>query len=1115
MSEREQLEQAIAALEAQRTVLGDAIADIALAPLREKLAALETQSRAAEPQLRYVTVLFTDVASSTQMGQQLDPEEIMAIMDGALRRFKAIVEQHEGRVLRFMGDGLKAAFGLPISREDDAKRAIRAGLALLADAQAYAQEVEHHWGLSGFSIRVGINTGQVIHGGGVEADNTAMGMTVNLAARMESTAPPGCLQISHATYRHVRGVFNVQPREPMRVKGKDDLIQTYLVQSAKPRAFRMPTRGVEGIETRTIGRAAELRRIQAALSAAIEARAISVVTVVGDAGVGKSRLLYEFTNWLDLQPHGQHVWLFKGRATQEMTGLPYALLRDILAFRFDIQDSDRAALAREKLEQGITNVMGADGLEMSHFIGYLIGLDVSDSPFLAGIRDDARQIHDRAFFYIAQFFAALTQDYPAVMLLEDIHWADDSSLNLIDYLAHGERVAPLLIVGLARPTLFERRPTWGTELERHTNLELNPLSDDDSRALVVEILRNVPAVPPELLNLIVSRADGSPFYIEELIKMLIEDDVILIGEDPWRVNLGRLDALRVPPTLTGVLQARLDSLPHQERVTLQQASVIGRVFWSDAVKALQRIDSHPWPEDALRRLSHKELIFQRELSAFAETQEFIFKHAILRDVTYESVLKRLRRHYHAQAASWLSDHGGERVGEYAGLIGEHFERAGDAQQAAEWYARAAQQACKIYATEAAIGYYQRALAFWNNHASMAVAAEIVEAYEGLGEMLNWQGRYDEAAEAYAAMRDVAGADALAAQARADNGLAMARAYQGDHRAALESAEQAEKLAQVAGAHVELAVALRIQGQSLFRLGDAGAALAIGERALALSAEMDDHQSIGRNLNLLGAVHNILGHYHEANQAWEEALAVFEAAGDRRMVGVLLNNLGVIAEARGEDQTAFERYRDAAAIARAIGHRNDEMVYRSNLAGARIRLSEYQAAERDLLQIIQMAGASGGDMLADAYRLLAQTYLGQHKLPGALTAASRALELGHAADVPEVIGTAWRILGMIASDLPFKVSDMRLAENSTITGLQPSEIVTPEICFAESLRIFIGAGMAGERAKTLQSWATHELERGDQTRGAAMWQTAKQIFMQLGADFEAERMDHPTHSTQVG
>ncbi|HEX8686753.1 MAG TPA: AAA family ATPase, partial [Pyrinomonadaceae bacterium] len=587
----------------------------------------------------------------------------------------------------------------------------------------------------------------------------------------------------------------------------------YGVRSAKQRAFRVQTRGVEGVETRMVGRKAELRRLTDALESVFEEGELQVVTVVADAGLGKSRLLYEFSNRVELLPDA--IYVFIGRAGESAQGLPYALVRDVFSFRFEIQDSDPPQVAREKLERGMLamcpGASEAETLMRAHFIGQLIGFDYSASPHVSGIRDDARQVRDRAFRYAARFFSEISRQYTVVLYLDDIHWADDGSLDFIDHLARNCSDVPLMILCLARPTLLERRPAWGEGRERHARLTLQPLSKKESRQLVEEILRRAHGVPPELREMVVGGAEGNPFYVEELIKMLIDQRVIVTGADEWSVDASRLGEVQVPPTLTGVLQARLDRLTPGEKAILQRASVIGREFWDGAVEHLgagltavatratgraapPARDSAPAAEVArvLESLRGKELIYRREASSFAGAREYIFKHALLRDVTYESVLKRDRREYHRRAADWLARHSGGRVGEYAGLIAEHYERAQSTQDAAEWYGRAGRQARETYAPETAIRHYRKALDFLaaRDASKEGGAAEDpgldalrLEWYEGLGEVLRVQARYSEAAEAYHEMRAAAEAlQATPAQARAWNEIALVQSSQGDNRA---------------------------------------------------------------------------------------------------------------------------------------------------------------------------------------------------------------------------------------------------------------------------------------------------------------------------------------------
>jgi predicted ATPase/class 3 adenylate cyclase len=1121
MADREQLEQTIAALEAQRALLGDAVVDTALAPLRQQLAAL--QARPAGDQRKLVTILFADVSGFTAMSETMDAEDVRDTMNDLWARLDGAITAQGGFIDKHIGDAIMALFGAPTAREDDAERAVRAALAMQKEIALWNTDRDRDTlaampSLSdvSISIRIGVNTGPVLLGEvGTTAEYTAMGDAVNLASRLEHAAPVGGILISHDTHRHVRGVFEVQALEPLKVKGKVEPVQVYVVKGLRPRSFRTTTRGVEGVETRMIGREAELACLQDAFRAVVDKKQPQLVTVVAEAGVGKSRLLHEFTRWLEEEGGG--LSFFKARADEQSGRLPYALARGLFTYAFHIQDSDEAALACKKFEAGVAGLLAEGGLEKAHFIGYLLGFDFREasSPYLHGLLGDPRQIRDRAFGYATQFFAAAaTADHPTVVFLEDIHWADDGSLDLAEHVARECQAAPLLLVCVTRPSLFERRAGWGRVIApMHTRLDVHPLSEEDSRQLVAEILRKVSNVPPTLRDLVVSRAEGNPFYVEELIKMLIEDGVIVKGEEQWSVQVEQLEGARVPPTLTGVLQARLDGLAPVERGALQKASVVGRTFWDAAVARL----GEGQPEAAagaerpealgarLDALQARELVFEQERSAFARAQEYIFKHAILRDVTYESVLLRLRRGYHAQAAAWLIEQAHERVGEYAGLIGEHYERAGQAAEAVEWYRRAGRQAQDAYAPEAAIEYYQRALALLPppEGAEKAQLAQRIELYKGMGEVLRWQARFAEAEEAFEAMRTAAEAAGDAAdRAYAWNELALVQEGMGDYRAMLNSALQAEDTARNAGgsAQAELARALSRKGMAFYRLGEMETALSLGKEALALNTELNNRREMAICLNLLATARIALGDYERATQHYEEVLALCQAIGNRAGVMATLNNLGEIARIRGDYRSAVKLYQDGLTTAREISRREAEMLFLSNLGGARIGLGEgeYLAAEADLCQAIRMAGA-GGEVawwLPEAYSFLAQACLGQAKLDEALIAAQQALALSKELESQEHIGMAWRTLGLVMAAPGVR------AENQGATQ-------DPAACFAESLRVFAEAGMEGERAQTLRAWASYELEQGDKAHGRALWQEAHEIFTRLGMTGEADRKRRET------
>ncbi|MEO6410799.1 MAG: adenylate/guanylate cyclase domain-containing protein, partial [Burkholderiaceae bacterium] len=713
--ELEQLQAGIAALQAQRAHLGELVVELSVAALRQRLEALGAAPSGAGgsvPKLKQVTILFLDVVGSTTLSQRLDPEEISAVMDGALARGTAIVDQHGGKVLQYAGDNLLAVFGAGEAREDDPERAVCCGLALLAEGRALGEEVERHYGHLGFNVRVGVHTGGVLLGGGVDADGTIRGIAVNIAARMEQTAPAGGMRISHDTWHLVRGVFDVEPQAPLAVKGVAEPVLTYLVTRTKPRNLRTSTRGIEGIETRMVGRDAEMRSLQEAFARLHDEQRYAAVTVVADAGVGKSRLLHEFERWIGEQP--RPLVRFHGRADPATQSRPFGLLRDVLAWHLQIGDSDSMRSAKDKIEQGIVPLfVDDDGADLAqahaHLLGHLIGLDFSDSRHVKGILDDPKQIRARAFHAAAQVLrrVAARTSSPVLLQLDDLHWADDGSLEFLSHLAQVSRDVPMLVLGLARPTLFERRADWA-DGDAQCRIDLVALDKSHSQQLAEELLKKLPEVPAMLSDLIIGRAEGNPFYMEELVQMLVDQGALETGAEHWTLHPARLLATPVPATLTGVLQARLDGLPPPERLALQESSVIGLVFWDQALGALD-----PDAVQALPALLRRELVLPHKEANFDDLREYAFRHQILHQVTYDTLLKRARQTLHAKAAAWMASLTGARAGDFLGATAEHHEKAGDIASACEFFTRAAEQARKRYAHEAALAYVARALALSN------------------------------------------------------------------------------------------------------------------------------------------------------------------------------------------------------------------------------------------------------------------------------------------------------------------------------------------------------------------------------------------------------------------
>jgi class 3 adenylate cyclase/tetratricopeptide (TPR) repeat protein len=929
MDERQQLEKAITELESQRGVLSDDVIDASVVTLREKLAALQVP----EQQRKLVTILFADIVGSTNIVKHLDPEDALEIMDGSLKRLAAPVEQNGGHVARFSGDEIKAVFGMPKARENDPEMAIRAGWGILEVAQELGAELLTQWGISDFQVRVGINTGLAALGGMTEAEDTVMGSTVNLAKRVESAAPPGGLLITHNTYCHVRGIFNVEPRKPIKAKGFDEPIQVYIVLGIKPRAFPVRPRGVEGVKTRMVGRDVELYALQEVFRNTVEGKQTQIVTVVGEAGVGKSRLLDEFQDRLDL--HTDVVRFFKGRGRQETQQLPYALLKDVFVFRFQIQESDKSSEVRKKIEAGF----GADdeGQMRAHIIGHLLGFDFSESQYVKGILDDPQQIHDRALMYLAEYFQGVSEQSPVVIFLEDIHWADDSSLDILNRMARRIPEQCLLVVCAARHRLYERRPHWGEGLAYHRRLELLPLTKHDSSELVTEILQKIDQIPESLQDLVVIGAEGNPFYIEELIKMLVEDGIIITGEEKWQIDLERLAEVDVPDTLTGVLQARLEGLPQEERITLQQASVVGHIFWDDTINYI-RNESIPadtqselrTTQSNLSSLRARELIYHREESAFSEVTEYTFKHAILRDVTYESVLKRVRKAYHGLVAEWLIQHGGERTSEYTGLIADHLELAGKYEQAAIYLYQAGEEAARRYANAEALDYFTRALALTPED-DLVGRFDLLLARE---KILDCQGDRDAQLDDQAMLEEIADLlDDTGKHAQVALRRIIYFERTGDFSATPALAKKGIDQSKAAG-DLECEANIHLYwGRSLWRLGKNEAAQPVLEHALQLALEHHFFQVEADSLRSLGAISADMGDELQYISLSEQALDKYRQIGDKRGEAAALNNIGDAKGGKTYDyQRVIEYYEQALQISHEIGDRHGEGFMYGNLGG---------------------------------------------------------------------------------------------------------------------------------------------------------------------------------------
>jgi len=953
----EQLTAGIAALEAQRATLGDAMVEAMLTPIREKLAALEAQPR-ADQRRKLATVLFADVSGFTAMSETMDAEDVAAIMNDLWVTVDKVITDHGGRIDKHIGDAVMALWGAEAGREDDPEQAVRAALAM----QAAIVRFRAVRGAT-LAMRAGVNTGPVVTGlVGTMGEFTALGDAVNLASRLEHAAQPGEVLIGHDTYRLVRGIFDVLPQAPLAIKGKAEPVQTYIVRQAKPRAFRMATRGVEGIETHMVGRDAELDTLKRTCLDTFETAETRVVTIVGEAGVGKSRLLYEFDNWIELRP--ESIWYFKGRSMPITQNIPYSLFRDLLTYRFEILESDTIAVTLDKFRRGMAGVLEPDQADI---VGHWLGFDFSTCDAVAHLRGGA-DFTTAARAFLTRYFRELSAAGPVVILLEDLHWTDDQSLDLIIHLVGMLPDRRLLIICAARPSFLERRPYWGEGEAAFSRIRLRPISRRAGAALVDQLLQRVDEVPESLRDLIVESADGNPFYLEELVKMLIEQGVIERPRDEdgdlphtagtWRVRTEKLMGLNVPPTLTALLQARLDGLPRPERKALQRASVVGRLFWDDAVADLLQLDlDNLTPE--LESIRRRELIFRREHSSFAGTCEYIFKHALLRDVTYETVLLKNRAELHGRVARWLEANAGERLGEYLGLIAEHYIESGEGLRAAELLERAAGEAFATGLYAAAGRGLERALALREAAGEMDSPA-ITHALISLGEV--YRRLFDFPAAEATLGRGLIGAltagdEEAAALARANLLAVAVELGQFDQARALR--DETLPAARAVGGRT-LIVALDMARLLEWVTGDLDAAESHAREILGLAQQMGDLAHESRSLNILASIAHIRREHAEAERLYQESLALARRSNNPDREAVALANLGNHYYACAEYDNAVTFGNAALSAFREMGLDGSVLMALGNLAQANLMLGDRQSARDGATEALALARKVGAE-----------------------------------------------------------------------------------------------------------------------------------------------------------
>jgi class 3 adenylate cyclase/tetratricopeptide (TPR) repeat protein len=595
-----------------------------------------------------VTILFCDVVGSTRLGDQLDPEAVRGVMSRFYAEMRAVVDRHGGTVEKYIGDALMAVFGIPKLHEDDALRAVRAAEDMQRAGTRLDQEFERRWGIR-FQVRVGVNTGEVVVSDPVANQILVVGDAVNVAARLEQTAPAGETLIGAETYDLVRDHVHLEEVGPLELKGKRERTLAYRLLSI---SVGLDASGARP-EPPLVGRTEELKAVLAAFARSVEGRESALLTVLGPAGLGKSRLAREFITRVE----GEALVL-SGRCLPYGDAITFWPVAEIVKGACGIADDEPQAETLTKIDAVVAGSKNAPII--AERVAALIGVGGAVASL------------EETFWAIRKFLEWLGRTQSVVVLLDDLQWAEPTLLDLVEYLAGGSRDTALFLLCLARPDLLELRPSWGSGSSTSSSLTLPPLDEAESEQLIGSLLAGA-NIGERGTRRIADSAGGNPLFLEEMLRML-EDHGVLRREDGQAIVTEDVSRVTIPPSIHALLGARLDRLSDEELSVIRSASVVGKVFWWGAVAELAPVGIRPQIGSHLQTLVRKDLI-RADRSTFAGEDAFIFHHILVQEVAYRGIPKDLRAELHERFAEWVPRAAGERSIEFDEVVGHHLEQA--------------------------------------------------------------------------------------------------------------------------------------------------------------------------------------------------------------------------------------------------------------------------------------------------------------------------------------------------------------------------------------------------------------------------------------------------------
>ncbi len=813
---------------------------------------------------RVITMLFCDVKGSTAAAEKVDPETWTDIMNGIFEFMIRPVYKYEGTVPRLMGDAILAFFGAPIAHEDDPQRAVLAGLEIQEGIKEYAEEIRLKHGLE-FGLRVGINTGLVVVGAigsDLRMEYTAIGDAINLAARMEQTAVPGTVQISDETYKLVTPFFDFEALGEVEVKGKAAPIKTYRPLGLKKTPGHL--RGLEGLTSPLVGRDTQLGLLNQQLEQ-LKIGAGSIVSVIGEAGLGKSTLIAELK-----KSNEEFVWL-RGDAVSYARSVSYFTWRQIIRQAIEAHEDDSPSEVRHKLSY-VCDCCTLPGGDIP-FLEAMLAVESEESlQVLTGYQGEA--LVQRMVEAVRGYLCGLAKEGALAIVFDDLHWADEASLNLLLSLADLIDTQPILFICMLRPD--KTAASWDAinKIQQKTathyhSISLEPLHEEQTDLLLFNLL-GVKDLPKQVRDMIVERAGGNPFFIEELIRSLIETKQIVRENSHWRV-VNEDANVTLPDTLRGVLGTRIDRLPELSKHVLQNAAVIGRSFDLSVLKQLTSLNGSF--DSQIQYLKEASLV-----EPFRE--EYAFRHVLIQEAAYDSILIKKRVELHRRIGETLEDLHAKRIEEFAPLIAYHFYNAQDL-RSLKYDILAGEKAARLYANTEAATHFSRALEVAKRNGDKSDL--ITKLHTQLGLVLELSGRYEQALQNYDEMQ-------VFGRERGERSIEMN------------------------------ALMAKATIYSIFsQLHNSALSEQMLIEALEISRKIEDRATQAKlNWNLM-ITYLFSKRLDEALQHGEIALSLARASNDREQLAFVLNDLCRLYTCRGEFEKAHASIREARELWKSLDH----------------------------------------------------------------------------------------------------------------------------------------------------------------------------------------------------